>query len=187
MAMVIVLLLLGLFALQQALPGLLEARVADTSNLYSRIAQQKQTLQIFLQHPLNGVGICKYNDVAAELPVAYFRGSYSVGWAHNNLGAVLAETGLIGFIPYVLAQVFLFQAFWTLRKRQHPEIFLATSSLLYVFLTYWINGFMLTAGYDDEVNFWYLFVMAVLYKFAVTAESPSYVRHPLSNRARWVR
>lgn len=178
-AMVLVLLLTGLVALRQAVPTLFEARVSDTSDLYSRIAQQKQTLEMFSQHPVNGVGMGKYNEVASGLATAYFHGAYSVGWAHNNLGAIVAETGLMGFIPYVLAQVFLFQAFWTLRKRSHPDITLATSFFLYLFLTYWINGLLLTSGYDSYVNLWYFFLIAVLYKFAVTAESHG---HTVSNR-----
>jgi O-antigen ligase len=179
--MVILLAVLGLFALRSAAPRFFEGRVSDASDLYARIAQQEQTLHMFIEHPLNGVGMGNYNRVASELPVAQFQGVESVAWPHNNWAAVLAETGLMGLIPYVLAQVFLFQAFWKLRKRQHPEVILASNCFLYVFLAYGVNGLMLTSGYDSDLNYWYLFVIGVLYKFAATADSHSRAEPSLAN------
>src|SRR5262249_28741708 len=140
------------------------------------------------EHPVNGVGLSNYNKVASELPLTQFRGANSVGWPHNNLAAVLAEIGIIGFVPYVLAQMFLFQAFWKLRKSQHPELILASTFFLYIFLAYWVNGSLLTSGFDFDLNFWYMFVIAVLYKFALTAGSPSsHVQPTLINSKKWVR
>jgi len=167
----ITLMLLGiaaLFSLRQTAPELFENRVSDSSNLYSRIAQQKQTLDLFLSHPVNGVGVGNYMEAASDLSGHFYRGAASVGAPHNILGSILAETGLSGFVPFLLAQVYFFRAFWTLRRRPSPDTILATTFFLYVFLSYWINGLSLTSGYYSDLNYWYLFVSAALYKFAMT-------------------
>lgn len=186
-ALVLVFVLAGILALGQLAPKLFAARVSDPSDLYSRIAQQEQTLLMFIEHPLNGVGLSNYNQVASDLPLTQFRGASSVGWPHNNFAAVLAETGLAGFVPYVLAQVLLFQAFWKMRKQRGPDAVLASTFFLYVFVAYTLNGFLLTSGYDSDLNFWYLFVIAVLYKFALTADPPARAQQFLIESAKWVR
>jgi TonB family protein len=168
--------------LRMAAPELFTRRVADLGDLYARIAQQKQTLDMFRSNPINGVGLANYSQGAAQLPDAFYTGVASVGWAHNNLAAVLAETGLTGFVPYLLAQLYFFRSFWTLRKRRSPDAILAATFFLYVFFSYWINGLMLTSGYESDLNFWYLFVTAVLYKFAVTGRSELSIPEPLHPR-----
>jgi len=167
----ITLILLGtaaFFSLRQMAPEFFVKRVSDPSDLYSRIAQQEQTLDLFLSHPVNGVGLGNYMEAASDLPDRSYRGAGSVGSPHNILGAILAETGLSGFVPFLLAQVYFLRAFWTLRKRPSPHTILATTFFLYVFLSYWISGLMLTSGYYSDLNYWYLFVSAALYKFAIT-------------------
>jgi TonB family protein len=168
--------------LRMAAPELFTRRVADLGDLYARIAQQKQTLDMFRSNPINGVGLANYSQGAAQLPDAFYTGVASVGWAHNNLAAVLAETGLTGFVPYLLAQLYFFRSFWTLRKRRSPDAILAATFFLYVFFSYWINGLMLTSGYESDLNFWYLFVTAVLYKFAVTGRAELCIPEPLHPR-----
>lgn len=178
----VTLVLLGItafFSLRVIAPEFFEKRVSDPSDLYSRIAQQKQTVHMFLDHPINGVGLFNYAQAASKIPDVFYRGSSSVGWAHNNLAAILVDTGLTGFVPYLLAQLYFFRAFWNLRKRHSPDTILATTFFLYVFLSYWFNGLMLAAGYNSDLNFWYLFVTAALYKFAVTSDSESYATPPL--------
>jgi O-antigen ligase len=156
----------GFYGLKLAAPEFFKSRVSDPSDLYARIAQHKQTLQLFLGHPFNGVGLGNYPQAAMSIPSATYRGVDSVGSAHNTLGALLADTGVTGFIPFVLAQIFLFRAFWRLRKHGSPQAVLASTFFLYVFLSYWVTGVMLTSGYYSDINLWYCFVVGVLYKFA---------------------
>ena len=158
----------GFLELPKIAPEFFEARVSDPSDLYGRIAQQQQTFDLFLRYPVNGVGLGNYMDTALAFPSHSYHGADSVGSPHNTLGSILAETGLTGFIPFLVAQVYFFRAFWKLRRLRNPDTLLATTFFLYVFLTYWINGVMLTSGYYSDLNYWYLFVSAVLYKFAIT-------------------
>jgi O-antigen ligase len=152
-------------------PELYEDRISDASNFYARVAQQKQTWRLFLAKPINGVGLGNYPSAAATLGDTSFRGVYSVGSAHNTLGNIFAETGLTGLIPFVLSQIFLCRAFWNLRKRGLPRAALAARFFLYVFLGYWISGLMLTSGYYSDLNFWFVFVIAVLYRVALDADA----------------
>lgn len=158
----------GFYSLQHIAPEFFKARVSDPSDLYARIAQTRQTWDLFLTHPFNGVGLGNYPDAALALPDASYHGVDSVGSAHNTLGAIFADTGLSGFVPFVVAQMFLFQAFWKLRKRATPQAVLASTFFLYVFIAYWVTGLMLTSGYYSDLNLWYLFAIGLLYKFAWT-------------------
>jgi len=150
-----------------ALPSVFEER-SDTANIYGRIAEQKQVLNMFLDNPLNGVGFTNFPEAASSSKyTAYYRGVQSVDNEHNNLSAILAETGLAGFLPYLVSQILLFGVFWRLRKNGASAA-LAWRYFLFVFLGYWVNGMSLTSGYYSDLNLWYMFVLAVLYKFAKT-------------------
>jgi O-antigen ligase len=82
----------------------------------------------------------------------------------------LVDTGIVGFAGYFLAQVFFFLAFWRLRLRGSPQARLASRFAVYIFLSYWITGMMLTSGYYSDLNLWYLFASAVIYKFGYTEQ-----------------
>jgi O-antigen ligase len=167
--------------LRVTIPEAFEDRT-DPENLYGRIAQQRQTLAMFLDHPWSGVGLNNFNDAAQRDKYARaYQGVESVAYPHNNLGAVLAETGLAGFVPFVLSQIFFFAAFWRLPRDKSPEAKLAWKAFLFIFLCYWINGMSLTIAYFGDMNLWYMLVLSLLYKFSLTS-SPGGVgelRHAL--------
>jgi len=150
-------------------PELFEERVSDPSNVYARLAQQQQNLQLFMDNPVFGVGFSNFHEVASRTPGhdASYQGTLALDYPHSNIGAVLAETGLAGFIPFILSQFLLVVAFWKLRTRgrsgKQAWIF-----FLYIFLSYWISGMALTSGYYSDLNLWYLFSLAVLYKYAIS-------------------
>jgi O-antigen ligase len=150
---------------------------SDRGNLYSRIAEQRQTFELFKMHPFTGVGLANFVNVAEarSQSVGTFQGYESVDSPHNNLGAILAETGLMGFVPYVAAQVLLIMAFRKLRTLKTHQCRTVWIFFLYVFLGYWISGLSLTAGYYSDLNLWYMFVLMVLYKYAITEESGSWI------------
>jgi hypothetical protein len=154
--------------LRIAIPEAFEDRT-DPENLYGRIAQQQQTFAIFLDHPINGVGLNNFHDVAGtDKYTRGYKGVESVDYPHNNLGAVLVETGLAGFVPFVCSQVLFFTAFWRLRRESSPNARLAWKAFLFIFICYWINGMSLTIAYFSDLNLWYMLVLSVLYKYGVT-------------------
>jgi len=162
-------LLLLLVLVRLALPAVFEER-SDPMNVYGRIAQQGQTAMMFLDNPVNGVGLANFQDAAQKSGkyMVYYQGVRSVDSAHNNLGQILAETGLTGFVPYVIAQVLLFVAFFRIRKTNPPDTAIAWQMALYIMLGYFINGMSLTSGYAPALNMWFMFSLAVIYKYAAT-------------------
>jgi O-antigen ligase len=86
------------------------ARVGNTQNIYNRLATYEQGLEIFRTAPAFGVGIDKYHDVAEARPPVYVSGAPSVDYPHSSFVGLLAEQGIVGFLPFVL----LFYAAWRL-------------------------------------------------------------------------
>lgn len=157
----------GFLVLRVTIPEAFEDRT-DPTNVYNRIAQQFQTLAMFLDNPVNGVGLNNFNNAAQSSNTTVYEGLESVDYPHNNLGAILAETGLTGFVPFVASQVFFFAAFWKLSRDNSADSKLAWKAFLFIFLCYWINGMSLTIAYFEDLNLWYMLVLAVVYKFALT-------------------
>jgi O-antigen ligase len=179
-AAVVVLILLagvGFFAFKTLAPEVFDYRVSDPSDVYARVAQQRQTFQLFASHPIAGVGWGNYMAAAYNVSDTSYNGVDSVGSAHNTLGAILAETGLLGTLPFVASQWLLFRAFWRLRRRGTRDATLASICLLYIFASYWITGVNLTSGYYSDLNMWYFFVAAVIYKFAITEPFETGILH----------
>ena len=148
-----------------------ESVVEDRSsagNVYGRVAQFEQSLRVFVDHPVLGVGFYNFGKVVAGEPryVASYEGVFSVDSPHNNLTQILAETGIIGFVPYVMTQVLLFLQMWQLRQLSYSGR-LAWKSFVYLFLTYWITGLTESSGYSP-LNLWYVFAIAVSCKYVLT-------------------
>ena len=156
-----------IFAATIFAPAVYEDR-SSTENASGRIAEYKQTFRVFVDHPVLGVGFQNFHTFVMGEPRyrAVYQGVSSLDWPHSNLAQVLTETGILGFVPYVLANVLLFKAIWQLRQ-------LGTSGQLvwkycfYMFLGYWISGLTLGSGYSP-LNLWYVFAMAVCCKYVLT-------------------
>ena len=174
--------LLGLVLIAKvAAPDMFEDR-SSADNVYGRVAQYQQSLVVFSEHPLLGVGFFNFNNyVTGEL--RYFTsydGVPAVDWPHSNLAAVLAETGILGFAPYMITHLLLLAAMWRLRTVSNNGR-LVWKFFVYMFLTYWITGLTETSGYDGFINLWYVFAITILYKYVLTeADSvkPAKVRVP---------
>ncbi|PYX54303.1 MAG: hypothetical protein DMG73_19270 [Acidobacteria bacterium] len=153
----------------RALPEVFEER-SRPDNLYGRIAQQGQTMALFLDYPINGAGLNNYHEAvqASSKYSIYYQDIESVDSPHNNFGAVLAETGITGFLPFFVSQILLFAAFFKIRGAKTADATLVWRMSLYILLGYWINGLSLTTAYFWDLNIWYMLVLAVLYKYAIT-------------------
>ncbi len=173
----VLLAVLGLLWFKKTAPDMFEYRVSDPSDVYARVAQQRQTWEMFLAHPIVGVGWGNYISEAYKFSDVSFGGVLSVGSSHNTLGTILVETGLLGFLSFLTAQVLLFRTFQLLRREGTPDRRLAATFFNYVFLAYWITGVSLSSGYYADLNLWFLFVIAILYKFAVTEPSSGRLVH----------
>jgi O-antigen ligase len=79
-----------------------EARTTNTYNIYGRLATYEQGIQLFKSAPLTGVGVDRYNAVVTDRAHVVFHNVKSVTFPHSSFIAVLAEQGLVGFIPLLL-------------------------------------------------------------------------------------
>lgn len=163
---------LAVLILMMRIPELFQERVSDAGNIYARIAQQRQNLLIFLDHPLLGVGFTNFSEVASRRPhlTTSYGGVEALDSPHNMIAAVLAETGLTGFVPFLVSQFTLVAAFWRLRASGGEGGRLAWTFFLYIFLSYWISGMALTSGYYPDLNMWFLFCLTLVYKYTISPQ-----------------
>lgn len=171
---ILVLCCVGVMTLSLFAPDVYSDR-SDPANIYGRFAQQMQTWRVFVTHPVLGVGLGSFHDVVSRDTgyLADYSNVRSVDWPHNNVGAVLAETGLLGVIPYLTAQVLLFAMFWRMRRSSSPGAHRAWTYFLYIFIGYWFLGMDESSGYISDLNLWFVFAVALLYKYSMNPESSS--------------
>jgi len=113
-ALAVVATVVGLIVL--ATPAL-RHRVQSFSSLESNSISQRFELwqsnwQMFLDHPLLGVGAHRNSARAAEYNLKLFGKVGFVNDSHNNVLQVLAGTGLIGFISLTIFMIGLLYATW---------------------------------------------------------------------------
>jgi O-antigen ligase len=158
-------------------PEVFEDR-SNGQNAYARIAEYEQSFRVFAEHPLLGVGFQNFNRyVSGELRyVTSYQGVTSVDWPHSNLSQILTETGLLGFVPYMMATVFLFRQMWQLRLSSSSGSFV-WKYFVYMFLSYWITGITEGSGYSP-LNLWYVFAIAVACKYVLTQPEPMQPEEP---------
>jgi hypothetical protein len=165
--------LLVVFQVFSAAPEQVKSERLSSNNIYGRVAQDLQTLTVFASAPTLGVGFGNYGAAIVEHPVAAtFNGVGAVDAPHNTFMEILAETGILGALPFLLAQWFLVKAFLQIRNRRTPESMVVWRTFLYVFLTYWITGLSLGSGYSADLNMWYIFALSLLWKFSMTESRP---------------
>jgi O-antigen ligase len=156
-----------IFLLPVLAPEVFEDR-SRAENAYARVAEYAQSFRVFLDHPMIGVGFLNFNRYVTGEPryVASYRGVTSVDTPHSNLAQVLTETGILGFVPYLMAYVLLLRAMWQLRQLNGSGRLVWKYSL-YMFLAYWITGIAEGSGYSP-LNLWYAFSIAIFCKFVLT-------------------
>lgn len=168
--MVLILASVGLiFVAPLFLPDMLVEDRGGADNVYGRVAQFKQSIRVFADHPVTGVGFYNFHNFVAgdQEYLESYEGVPSLDSPHNNLTQVLAETGVLGFVPYILAHILLFKAMWQLRRFSSSG-WLMWKCYIFLFLAYWITGFTESSGYSP-LNLVYLFMLAAVYKYALTA------------------
>jgi O-Antigen ligase len=141
-------------------PSVYEDRVSRPENVYQRVAQDLQTLEVVRDHPVLGVGFNLYRDtVAGDAKYSVqFRGIDAMNVPHNSLFSVLAEEGIVGFLLYTGAQLYFVRAMWRLRTI-NP---LGWRVFLYCVLVYTIYGLDVGMAYYSDLNLFYMFVLGVL-------------------------
>jgi O-antigen ligase len=138
-------------------------RVNDTENVYGRLATYKQGYKVFRSAPVFGVGVNKYHDVAATRPPETVARASSVTYPHSSYIGLLAEQGLVGFLPLLLVSYGVWQLIRGLRTasfRRKDVVFL-TATVAGAALGYLIMSLTLTMlPYEPSNAFFAVFLGA---------------------------
>lgn len=148
-------------------PGDVAQERTSGDDLWARVAQQAQTLRVFEDHPLTGVGLGNFIRTAETAPKyeASFAGVAAVYAPHNLLGSLLAETGLVGTVPFVAAQVLLVAVFWRVRDSRAGRLADMWLYFLAIFAAYWVLNMDFGIGYYSDLNLWFVFALSVIYRY----------------------
>jgi len=84
-----------------------------------RIAHWQAALNMAEANPIMGVGLGNYEIVYENYRLLNW--TEPLGHAHNYYLNILAETGIIGFLVYIIFWIVIFRTTW--RIRQHPDQF----------------------------------------------------------------
>ena len=90
-----------------------------------------------------------------------------VGAPHNFLGEIFSDTGIIGAIPFIISQVLLFTIFRKLRTWFPASGAFVWSHFVMIFTAYWVLNMDFGIGFYSELNLWFVFALAILYRYAV--------------------
>ena len=156
------LVLLAALAAKALDPLLYEDRVSNPDNVYQRIAQHQETLSVFREYPLFGVGFALYHDFALQNPqyMTRWKGIESMTVQHNVLMTVLTDEGIVGLILYCSSQVFLIVAMWRIRKA-FP---LGWLIFVYCVLVYLLIGLDYATVYYSDINLFYVLIICIIYQ-----------------------
>ncbi len=77
-------------------------RLNDSENIYGRLATYREGIQISRSAPLFGVSVNRYQAVASSRAPETVAGVQSVPYPHSSYVGLLAEQGLVGFLPFFL-------------------------------------------------------------------------------------
>lgn len=147
---------------------------SQPGNIYSRMAQQRQTLQVFLAHPVLGVGLGQFTDTVQgdTRYLASYQGIGAPESPHNNLGQIATETGLLGFVPYIISQIYLIITFRNASQRRSRDSQIVWKSFLYLFLCCFIQGMTASSSFNSDVSLSYIFAISIFYKYYMTEPPP---------------
>jgi O-antigen ligase len=150
------------------------ARVNNTQNVDARLATYDQAIEIFRRHPLYGVGVDQYTNVATRLPETRVNGVASVPYPHNSYLGVLAEAGIAGAIPLVTATLAVWLVLRRMKRRLRDgaDAILATSvtaaAIAYLLMSLPLDMFT----YGPSNAFFALLLGAACGRFAAVASRP---------------
>ena len=140
----------------------LSERLSDSSNIYGRFATYQQGLAIFRMTPLIGIGVNQFAIGQEHVSEVAVSGVRAVETAHSTYVNILAEQGLLGFVPLIALTVAVWVLLRSLRSRvTDPEDMLAVGAFCGASLAYLVMSMTLTMWpYGSSNAFFLLFLGA---------------------------
>ena len=78
------------------------------ANVYGRVATDIQSLELFARAPVTGIGAGQYTAIALRHLPPTWAGVRAIPFAHNSYLGLLAEQGLLGFLPFIAVTLLAF-------------------------------------------------------------------------------
>jgi O-antigen ligase len=124
----------------------LAERVGNTSTISARLATYEQGLHLFATHPLFGIGVDQYNAVTSAESPTFVHGIPSVPFPHSSYVGILAEQGIVGFLPFVVLSYAVWPLVRSLRRRSFGDrdLALLTAAVAGASIAYLIMSLTLT-------------------------------------------
>jgi O-antigen ligase len=151
------------------------ARLNNTDNINARLATYKQGIELFRSAPLFGIGVAQYHSVAETRPPEFVSGLPSVTYPHSSYIGLLAEQGLVGFLPLLLLSFAVWRLVRGLRSAsfRSNEAALLMGTVAGAALGYLIMSLTLTMlPYDAPNLFFAAFLGAASGRLDALAKQP---------------
>ncbi|WP_320047927.1 O-antigen ligase family protein [uncultured Ilyobacter sp.] len=120
----------------------------NSSNL-ARLHYWESAIKVFKKHPLTGMGYKRFNKSHYSLENKMFEKSFY--HAHNEYFAILAETGILGFVAWILLKFKILSVLWKRRKDSYTE-----------FMFYSVLGFEVHNMFQVYLTSRYTYVYVIL-------------------------
>ncbi|HWO01216.1 MAG TPA: O-antigen ligase family protein [Blastocatellia bacterium] len=156
----------------------IEKRLADPRNVYGRLATWTAAAEVALENPIFGVGLSNYSEYfdekynwAGESAAAVLDAN-AANSPHSNPLWIMAELGMIGFVLYLAANIYLFlMGYRALKSATDKRQRLAATCFLALAVAYLIPGLTLASGYYSDLNLTFFFLLGVLSNKSLVAGS----------------
>lgn len=143
----------------------------------SRAMQNLAALNVFIDHPILGVGPAHYSRYYSKkyvnaLEVIYQR--QSSRRAHSFYLEALAETGILGFVALMAIIVSIVRLLWRLRRRwlaQYPDLAHTATAFLLSIVAYMVSAIFLHLSYLRF--FWLIVALASAAILCIQSEAES--------------
>ncbi|MCB9094290.1 MAG: O-antigen ligase family protein [Halobacteriovoraceae bacterium] len=125
-------------------------------NNESRLALYKTAYRIFLEKPLTGIGFNNFGNLVKDYKIK-FNIKEDINFkshAHNNYFEILADTGLLGFIPFIF-----FFLFWFIEMLKRRDIL---GDIVQVFIIGFAGSGLTQSTIVDSENLFFVFIVYVI-------------------------
>ena len=155
-------------------------RLTNPRNAFGRLATWETAAGITIENPLFGVGLANYRDsfhakyAWEDESVERVMSARAADSPHSNLFWVAAELGVLAFVLYIAANIYLFSMGWRALKRA-ADLRERTAAACYIalFVAYWIHGLTLASGYYSDTNLYFFFMLGLLSNKSLVSPTPA--------------
>lgn len=104
--------------------SVLNERINNTTNVYTRLSTYADGFHIFLKHPVFGVGVTNFSSAEADLgpSAATVNGVQGAGTAHDSFINIGVEDGLSGLLPLLLVVGAVWHVFGRYRREASDRL-----------------------------------------------------------------